>query len=179
MPLETRPLRLMAILAHPDDESLGLGGVLAHYAAEGVEVTVVTATRGERGRFRGEPQGPHHPGPDELARIREDELRCATRVLGARETIMLGYPDGALAEADPLEVTSRVAAHVRAVRPDVVLTFAPDGAYGHPDHIAISQLASAAVVAAADPRAEGRGPDTEPHAVAKLYYLAWPASTCR
>lgn len=177
MPSETRPLRLMAILAHPDDESLGLGGVLARYAAEGVEVTVVTATRGERGRFRGERQGPLHPGPDELARIREAELRSATRVLGVRETIVLDYPDGALAEADPLEATSRIAAHVRTVRPDVVLTFAPDGAYGHPDHIAISQLASAAVVSAADPRAAGARTDTEPHAVAKLYYFAWPAST--
>jgi LmbE family N-acetylglucosaminyl deacetylase len=177
MPPEPRPLRLMAILAHPDDESLGLGGMLARYAAEGVEVTVVTATRGERGRFRGERDGPLHPGPEALARIREAELRAATRVLGVRETIILGYPDGALADADPLEATARIAAHVRAVRPDVVLTFAPDGAYGHPDHVAICQLASAAAVAAADPRAAGRGADAEPHAVAKLYYFAWPAST--
>src|SRR5262245_45371016 len=123
MPAEARPLRLMAILAHPDDESLGLGGVLARYAAEGVEVTVVTATRGERGRFRGEREGPLHPGPEALARIREAELRAATRALGVRETFVLGYPDGALAEADPLEATSRIAAHVRVARPDVVLTF--------------------------------------------------------
>jgi LmbE family N-acetylglucosaminyl deacetylase len=177
MPDQHQPLRLMAILAHPDDESLGLGGALARYAAEGVEITIVTATRGERGRFRGERGGPNHPGPEGLARIREAELRAAARVLGAREPILLGLPDGALDRANPREIVSRIAAHIRAVRPQVVLTFAPDGAYGHPDHIAISQFAAAAIVAAADPRAETQGEtaQAEPHAVSKLYYIAWAA----
>jgi LmbE family N-acetylglucosaminyl deacetylase len=165
----------MAVLAHPDDESLGLGGVLARYAAEGVEVTVLTATRGEAGRFRGERDGPNHPGAEGLARIREAELRAATHVLGAREPILLGYPDGALDRADPREAIARIAGHVRAVRPHVVLTFAPDGAYGHPDHIAISQFACAAIVAAADAKSDGTG--AAPHAVAKFYYIAWPATT--
>ena len=167
----------MAVLAHPDDESLGLGGALARYAAEGVATTVLTATLGERGRFRGEPrESPLHPGADELARIREAELRAATRALGAGEPILLRYRDGALSEADPREAIGRIAHHLRSVRPHVVLTFAPDGAYGHPDHIAISQLATAAIVAAADPRAAVHGdPSAEPHAVAKLYYIAWPA----
>ena len=179
MPLETRQLRLMAILAHPDDESLGLGGVLARYAAEGVQTTVLTATLGEGGRFRGEREGPLHPGPDELARIREAELRAATKVLGAGEPILLRYRDGGLSEANAREAVARIAGHLRSVRPDVVLTFAPDGAYGHPDHIAISQLAAAAIVAAADPREAiaGDGADAKPHAVAKLYYIAWSAST--
>ncbi len=178
MPAESQPLRLMAVLAHPDDESLGLGGVLARYAAEGVETTVLTATRGERGRFRGERDGPLHPGPEGLARIREAELRAATQVLGAREPILLGYRDGALDQADPREAVSRIAAALRSVRPHVVLTFAPDGAYGHPDHIAISQLTGAAIVAAADPHARFAGErlQGEPHAVTKLYYIAWPAS---
>jgi LmbE family N-acetylglucosaminyl deacetylase len=177
--LETRPLRLMAILAHPDDESLGLGGVLARYAAEGVQTTVLTATLGEGGRFRGERGGPLHPGPMELARIREAELRAATRVLGAGEPILLRYRDGGLSEANAREAVARIAGHLRSARPDVVLTFAPDGAYGHPDHIAISQLASAAIVAAADPReaSAGGGAEARPHAVAKLYYIAWSAST--
>ena len=177
MPLEKRRLRLMAILAHPDDESLGLGGTLARYAAEGVEVTVLTATRGERGRYRGERDGPNHPGPEGLARIREAELRAATRVLGAREPILLGYPDGAVAGADPREATARIASHLRSVRPQVVLTFAPDGAYGHPDHIAISQLAGAAIVAAADSSGGTAGGrvEGEPHAVSKFYNIAWPA----
>ena len=168
----------MAILAHPDDESLGLGGVLARYAAEGVKTTVLTATLGDAGRFHGEREGPHHPGPVELARIREAELRAATQVLGAGEPILLRYRDSALSEVDPREAVARIASHLRSVRPDVVLTFAPDGAYGHPDHIAISQLASAAIVAAADPRAIVNGdPEEKPHAVAKLYYMAWSADT--
>ena len=169
----------MAVLAHPDDESLGLGGVLARYAAEGVEVTVLTATRGERGRFRGEHDGPRHPGPEELARIRAVELQAAARVLGAREPILLGYRDGALDQADAREAASRIAAYLRSVRPEVVLTFAPDGGYGHPDHIAVSQLTSAAIVAAADPGAAlpDPGAATLPHAVSKLYYIAWPAAT--
>src|SRR5580765_5998161 len=173
MPAQPQPLRLMAVLAHPDDESLGFGGVLARYAAEGVEVTVVTATRGERGRYRGERDGPLHPGPEGLGRIREAELRAATRVLGVREPILLGYPDGALDQADPGEAISRIAGHLRSVRPDVVLTFAPDGAYGHPDHIAISQLTGAAIVTAADARARlpGESSGMETHAVSKFYYL--------
>src|SRR5205085_5444631 len=123
----------------------------------------------EGGRFRGEREGPLHPGRDELARIREAELRAATRVLGAGEPILLRYQDGRLSEADAREAVARIATHLRSVRPDVVLTFAPDGAYGHPDHIAISQLAGAAIVAAADPRqmiADGEA-EAKPHAVAK------------
>ncbi len=179
MPAEPNKLKLMAVLAHPDDESLGLGGVLARYASEGVETTVLTATRGESGRFRGERDGPVHPGREGLARIREAELRAASQVLGVREPVLLGYPDGALDQADPREAVSRIAAHLRTVRPQVVITFAPEGAYGHPDHIAISQLTAAAIVAAADARAElsSEGAETAPHAVSKLYYIAWPATT--
>ena len=75
--------RLMAVLAHPDDESLGLGGTLAKYASEGVEVSLVTATRGDGGRYRGLPQSdPGHPGRPALAAIREEELRALFTVLG-------------------------------------------------------------------------------------------------
>jgi len=177
MPDRTRPMRLMAVLAHPDDESLGFGGTLARYVAEGAEVTVLTATRGESGRYRGEPAGPLHPGREELARIREAELRAAVEVLGVRGPILLGYRDGALDQADPREAVARIAAAMRSARPDVVLTFGHDGAYGHPDHIAISQLTGAAIVAAADPRMmfDGDPNATAPHAVSKLYYIAWPA----
>jgi LmbE family N-acetylglucosaminyl deacetylase len=76
-------LRLMAVLPHPDDESLGFGGVLTRYAAEGVDTSLVTATHGQSGRFRGhERNTPGHPGEDALAGIREVELRAAARVLG-------------------------------------------------------------------------------------------------
>lgn len=172
--------KLMAVLAHPDDESLGLGGTLAKYAADGVEVSLVTATRGDAGRFRGRrPDDPGHPGPPELARIREAELRAAASELGVRDVWCLDYRDQQLDRADPRQAVADIARHVRRVRPDVVVTFGPDGAYGHPDHIAISQFTTAAMVASADPGLSLTGVDgaLPPHVVSKLYYLAWPAST--
>jgi LmbE family N-acetylglucosaminyl deacetylase len=155
----------MAVLAHPDDESLGFGGTLAKYAAEGVDVFLLTATRGDGGRYRGHRPDEHqHPGPAALAQIRETELRAAAAVLGVREVSLLGYHDQQLDSADPRAAVAAIAEHVKRIHPEVVITFGPDGAYGHPDHIAISQFTTAAIVAAADP------------AVSKLYYLAWPAS---
>jgi LmbE family N-acetylglucosaminyl deacetylase len=157
----------MVVTAHPDDESLGFGGLLAKYGAEGVETHVVCATKGESGRHGGE--GPH-PGPEALGRIREAELRGAAAALGVRDVRFLGYVDAYLDEADPKEAIDRIAAHIRDVRPQVVATFGPDGVYGHPDHVAISQLTTAAVtLAAAEGEGEGEGP---PHRVSKLYYLA-------
>jgi LmbE family N-acetylglucosaminyl deacetylase len=170
----------MAVLAHPDDESLGVGGTLAKYASEGVEVFLVTATRGDRGRYRGLAlDDPHHPGSLALAKIRERELRTAASVLGVREVSLLDYGDQLLDRATPREAIAAIVEHLRRVRPDVVVTFGPDGAYGHPDHIAISQFTTAAIVAAAD-LAVQRGDGTEavrPHAVSKLYHIAWPTST--
>lgn len=173
---EMRHPSLMVITAHPDDEALGFGGTIARYAAAGVDVTLVTATRGDRGRWRGiAPNSDGHPGAHALAAIREAELREAASVLGVRRVDVLGYPDGCLDHADPQRIMSELAGHVRRVRPTVVLTFGPDGAYGHPDHIAVSQFAMAAVLSAADVRTNGG--DHAPHAVAKVYFLAWPAST--
>jgi len=163
-------LRLLAVLAHPDDESLGLGGTLARYGGEGVETFVITATRGDRGRFKGIPPGsPGHPGSAALAEIRERELRAAARELGVRELSILGYGDGVLDQVDSREAITTVAGHMRRIRPQVVLTFGPEGAYGHPDHIAIGQFATAAIVVAADP--EWASPE-RPHAVSKLYCMA-------
>jgi LmbE family N-acetylglucosaminyl deacetylase len=165
----------MAVAAHPDDESLGMGATLARYAAEGVEVSLVTATRGEAGRFRGHPPGhEEHPGPEALGAIRERELRAAADVLGVDALFLLGYADGHLDRADPREAAGRIADAIRRARPHVVLTFGPDGAYGHPDHIAISQFTAAAVVRAAEPAPLDGG--DEPHAVSKLYFMAWPAA---
>ncbi len=158
----------MAVLAHPDDESLGVGGALARYASEGVQTFLVTATRGERGRFGDSRSAP----PDEVGRVREAELLAAAGVLGIADTQFLGYLDGSLDQADPQEAIGRISGHIRRVRPDVVLTFGPDGAYGHPDHIAISQLTTAAIVNAANLRDNGRSVYA-PHAVSKLYYMAW------
>ncbi|MEZ4423465.1 MAG: PIG-L family deacetylase [Gemmatimonadota bacterium] len=161
---------LLALTAHPDDETLGMGGTLAHYASRGVETHVVCATRGEAGRYR---DGTGHPGPEALGGIREAELRAAADVLGVRSVSFLGYADGRLDQADPGEATARIVTHLRRLRPQVVVTFDPFGAYGHPDHIAICRLATSAVVRCADPGyGEGR-----PHAVEKLYYMVWPEPT--
>ncbi len=162
--------RLMCVLAHPDDESLGAGGALARYAAEGVETYVVTATKGEHGRSGSK----ETLTPEAVGRLREAELRAAATELGVREVSFLGYCDGALDQANPTEAIGRIVAHLRRVRPQVVITFAPDGAYGHPDHVAICQFTTAAVVCAAD--AGYHHPDyAAAHRVSKLYYLAWGA----
>jgi LmbE family N-acetylglucosaminyl deacetylase len=154
----------MCVLAHPDDESLGTGGALAKYAAEGVETYLITATRGERGRYG---ESGERPAPDVVGKTREAELRAAAKELGLREVEILGYPDGALDAVDPAVAQEAIAGHLRRVRPHVVITFGPEGAYGHPDHIAISQLTTAATSRAAD----------REFAVSKLYYIAWSAAT--
>ena len=157
----------MLVAAHPDDETLGFGGVLARYASEGAETSLVTATRGERGRYQAHRFGaPEHPGAAALARIREAELRAAATALGIGRVRLLDYEDQQLDCADVAEAAGLIAAEIRASRPHVVMTFGPDGAYGHPDHIAISQFTTAAIVAAA-------AHPSAPHQVRKLYYLAW------
>lgn len=161
----SEPRRLMAVLAHPDDESLGVGGTLARYASEGAEVYLVTATRGERGRYG---DGNTHPGEDAVGKVRESELRAAARELGVRDVQLLDYIDGDLDRADPREAIGRIVAQLRRARPQVVVTFDPLGAYGHPDHVAISQFTTAALVAAADPTFD---PGTPAHRVSKLYYM--------
>jgi LmbE family N-acetylglucosaminyl deacetylase len=164
----TTNLRLMCVLAHPDDESMGFGGTLARYAAEGVETFLVTATRGERGWF-GRPE--ENPGLTALGRLREAELRAAARVLGLHEPVLLDYLDGELDQADHDQAVTRIAREIRRSKPDVVLSFGHDGLYGHPDHVAICQFTTAAVVAAADETAAGLR-DLPAHRVAKLYYKA-------
>jgi len=158
------PLRLMCVLAHPDDESLGTGGTLAKYAGEGVETYVLTATRGERGRFL---EGIERPAPEVVGATREAELHAAANELGVRETTLLEFPDGGLDAVDPARVQRVIVDHLHRIRPQVVVTFGPEGAYGHPDHIAISQLTTAAVVRATQ----------EGYAVSKLYYIAWSVAT--
>jgi LmbE family N-acetylglucosaminyl deacetylase len=164
----TDKLKLMAVLAHPDDESLGNGGIFAKYAAEGVETYLVTATRGERGWTGSERD---YPGQEVLGKIREAELRAAASVLGIHRLEYLDYLDGDLEQAPPAEAVAQIALHLRRVKPDVVVTFGPDGAYGHPDHIAIGQFTTAAIVEAASSDALC-GRDLPPHSVSKLYYMA-------
>jgi len=165
----TRGLRLLCILAHPDDESLGVGGILAKYGAEGIETYLVTATRGEKGWF-GPPD--ENPGPTALGRIREGELKEAANVLGLREVNLLDYLDGELDKTDQGLFTQQLVGHIRRIRPHVVVTFDHNGVYGHPDHIATTRAATAAMLAAAD--ADVVEPcGLAPHTVSKLYYFAW------
>ncbi len=169
-----RKLKLLAVLAHPDDESFGLGGTLAKYAAEGVETYLVTATRGECGRFGALGKSGN---PVEVGRVREAELRAAAAVLGIREVSILGYHDGAVDKVPSKDAIRDIVSHIRRIQPNIILTFGPEGGYGHPDHIAISQFTTASIVCAADAEygmEDGSQVDLPgSHRVAKLYYLAW------
>ena len=131
-----RPLMLLAVFAHPDDESFAVGGTLAKYAAEGVEIVIVSATRGGIGI----------PGVDAIkaATIRESELRKAAAELGASEVRFLGYLDGTLPDVELDAAVARLVALLRELRPQVLVTFGPDGISGHPDHVTVSQWVTVA-----------------------------------
>jgi len=161
------PFKLLAIFPHPDDETLGLGPTLARYSAEGVETYLVCATRGERGWFDSE--GPN-PGLEGVAQIREAELSCAAENLGLREVSYLDIIDGDVDQADPQELTKKLVSHIRRIKPHVVVTFPPDGNYGHPDHIALSQFAMGALICAADQNFKDASGQYS-HRVSKFYYM--------
>lgn len=146
---------LLVVLAHPDDESFPMGGTLAKYAAEGVQVTLVCATRGEAG-ISG-------LTPSETAEVRTRELEAAAAVLRLASVKFLGYLDGQLAAADPDTIVSQLVTILRTVQPQVVITFGPDGISGHPDHLAIHRFTTAAIDQASLP--------------ARLFYLAPSAAT--
>ena len=162
------PLRLMCIAAHPDDETLGAGGTLAKYSREGVETYVVTATRGEAGRHGASQE---RPSAEVIGRARESEERAAAEILGVRDVWFLGCRDGEVDQADSGVVTRDMAALIRHVRPQVLVTLPPYGSDGHPAPVAVSQLATAAVLRAADATCcPASGP---PHVTAKLYFMVW------
>ena len=137
---------LLAVFAHPDDETFRCGGTLALLATRGVRVHILTATRGEVGSCGDPPLCL----PEELAAWRERELRGACQALGLEPPIVLGYADGMLAEADPEEIIERIVRAVRQLRPQVMLSFGPEGLSGHPDHIAIAYRAAEASRRAGD-----------------------------
>lgn len=163
---------LMCVLAHPDDESLALGATLAAYAARGIPTSLIMATRGQRGWQ--DPTTPD-PGPQALGQIREAELRAAAAILGIRDLVFLDQMDGELDRADADAVLARIVTEIRRLRPAVVVTFGPDGIYGHPDHVAISQLTTTAVVSAADASYTDLA-GQRPHRVDKLYYRIFTAA---
>ena len=165
--------RLLYIYAHPDDESFGVAGLSRLYADQGAEIVLVTATRGDAGRA-GEPPLCSRA---ELPARREAELREAARILGIGRVTVLDYLDKHLADAPSDKIRRELVQAIRTHRPHIVITFDPDGANRHPDHVAISRFAGDAIAAAADPRWY---PDVgEPHGVQRLLWttpvLPWDA----
>lgn len=173
-------LRLMAVHAHPDDESSKGAATTARYAAQGVDVLVVSCTGGERGSLL----NPNYPRPvaeGEMAAVRRAEMAAAAAALGVRQH-WLGFVDSGLPEGDPLpplpagcfaatpleEAAAPLVALVRAFRPQVITTYDPTGGYPHPDHVMAHRIAFEAYHASGDPdRYRGHGEPWEP---LKLYY---------
>jgi LmbE family N-acetylglucosaminyl deacetylase len=168
---------LLAVLAHPDDETFGMGGTLALYAHRGVDVYLVCATLGEVGVM--EPE--YLEGFDSPAQRRESELQCAAQKLGIKRVFFLGYRDSgmpgsednhhprALAAAPLEEVVKKVVHYIRLLQPQVVITFDPVGGYRHPDHIRIHDATVEAFSAAGHPD-RFRQDDLPPYRPKKLYF---------
>lgn len=173
-------LRLMAVHAHPDDESSKGSATMARYVTDGARVLVETCTGGERGDIL----NPAMDRPDvraDMVAVRRREMARAAGILGV-DHHWLGYEDSGLPEGDPLpplpegcfaladdeEVARSLVARIREFRPHVIITYDENGGYPHPDHLKVHSASMAAYEAAADP---DRFPDAgEPWAVAKLYY---------
>jgi mycothiol S-conjugate amidase len=180
-PADEEKLRLMAVHAHPDDESSKGAATMARYAREGVEVLVCTMTGGERGDIL----NPAMDRPEvkaDLANIRREEMARAREILGVGQRF-LGFIDSGLPEGDPkpplpagcfaltplAEAAAPLVQAVREFRPHVILTYDESGGYPHPDHIKAHQVAVEAFEAAADPdKYPGRG---EPWQPLKMYYF--------
>jgi LmbE family N-acetylglucosaminyl deacetylase len=161
---------MMLVLAHPDDETFGPGGTIIKYARQGVRVSVIIATSGQAGRTAG-----LAATPEDLGRLREEEAREAARALGVSDLHFFGYMDGRLDEVDEEEVEERVVRLMRSERPDIVITFGPEGAGNeHRDHRRISLIATRAACSAADPRlfCDQIDAGLAPHLVRKFYYMS-------
>jgi N-acetyl-1-D-myo-inositol-2-amino-2-deoxy-alpha-D-glucopyranoside deacetylase len=166
--------RLLAVFAHPDDEAFSSGGVLAALRERGVEVTLVCATRGEAGEIL----VPDLATPENLGDVREGELRRAMAAVGVTDVRLLDYRDSgmagtpenehprALMRASERAVAGQIAEVIREMRPEMVLTFGPDGYYGHPDHLVVHRATTAAVLAV--------GEETSGWRVGALYYATAP-----
>jgi mycothiol conjugate amidase Mca len=173
---------LVAVHAHPDDECIGTGGILAQYGAEGVRTVLVTCTDGAVGEI----SDPALATPANLVEVRARELDASVRLLGIKRLVKLGYRDSGMAgtadndnpasfhQASFDEAVERVVTVVRAERPQVVVTYDERGGYGHPDHVRAHQVAVAAFEAAGDAsRYPAAGPAWAP---TKLYYNVFPRS---
>jgi N-acetyl-1-D-myo-inositol-2-amino-2-deoxy-alpha-D-glucopyranoside deacetylase len=181
---------MLLVHAHPDDESIGTGVTMAKYAAEGARVTLVTCTLGELGEII--PPGLAHlaaGAQNRLGEYRRGELADACAALGVsdhrflggagrwRDSGMAGLPDNddprCFWQADVGEAAAALAAVIREVRPQVLVTYDENGFYGHPDHIQAHRVARRGVALAAEPAAGAGG---EPWQVAKFYVTAMPRS---
>lgn len=164
----TKKLTLMAIFAHPDDEAFGTGGSLTKYAHEEVEVHLVMATLGEMGQLANPDIALTRP----FSVIREQELRAACAHYGLSQLHLLGYMDGQTAIVPPSEAVFKLVKLMRQLKPQVVISFGPEGIYGHFDHLAVHRWATAAVQLANE---VDRWPELgSPHAVQKFYHRAIP-----
>jgi LmbE family N-acetylglucosaminyl deacetylase len=137
---------VLAVFAHPDDESLLAGGALAACAAAGRRVAIVSMTRGERGPS----ELPEPVAGQSLGEVREAELAAAAHALGASSAECLDYVDGELADADEQRAGQELAALLERERPEAVITFSEEGLYWHPDHLAVSRFVAAALELAGD-----------------------------
>jgi len=163
-------LRLTCVVAHADDESARQGWHPVALLSSGCQHACRDRDTGERGRF-GDAKTSH--GFATVGTVREGELCAAALEFGVTDVRLLGYVDGDLDQADPAEAFTRIVTQLRRVQPQVVITFDPYWAYGHPDHIAICQLTTAAVSVSANPDFESDDDGAATHAVSKLYYMAW------
>jgi mycothiol conjugate amidase Mca len=178
----SEPLTLMIVHAHPDDEAIGTGGILARYSAEGAKTVLVTCTLGEEGEIV-LPELDTEENHQRLAEIRREELLAAVKHLGISHLEILPYRDSGMAgrpsnehpecfaQADLDEATGRLVALVRQYRPHVLMSYNEEGGYGHPDHIQAHKITVAAFDAAADP---GKYPEAgQPWTPQKLYYISF------
>ena len=182
-----KPPVLLAVLAHPDDETFGTGGTLALYARKRVKVYLACATQGEVGEM----DPALMRGFSSIGERRVAELRCAAEKLGLTDVFFLGYRDSGMPGspdnhhpqalvAQPLEkVTADVVHIIRKVQPQVVVTFDPIGGYRHPDHIHIHQATTRAFHEARDPNCYPDPEGLPPFAPAKLYFQTIPHSYLR
>ena len=182
-------IRVLAAYAHPDDEGFSSGGTLAMLAGLGAKITLVCATNGDVGEI----SDPSLATPDTLAHVRQDEMRRAASVTGAVDVRFLGYRDSGMAGTDDNnhpdslnqapadQVVAKLAAIIREVRPDLVITHDPTGGYGHPDHLATYAHMTQAFAAAGEPAPQSPQPGSadQPWTPRLLYYACFPRSVMR
>lgn len=135
-----RPPRILGVFAHPDDEVFCLGGTMAKCIAEGGAGKIISLTKGEAGEIRDVNAASRRT----LGAVRSVELARSARVLGVTDTMCFDFPDGALADQPYPELVEQVGLIADEFEPDLVISFGPDGAYGHPDHVAASDIATRA-----------------------------------